>query len=245
MKAILLAAGLGTRLKSITNEIPKCLIPINQKPLLQYWFDLFELHNIKKVLINLHHFPNNVKNYISKYKGEIDVQSVFEKKLIGSLGTVLRNKWFYENEKCFLVCYADNLTNIDLDKIIQYHTSHNLPLTMGLFYTNKPQQCGIAVVNNEMLITDFTEKPKNPTSNLASAGIFVIEPQLFHSFSFKEDNSILDFGFDLLPQLVYQMKGFVINDYILDIGTLDNLNEANSFVREHTSLFEYPKDKLD
>ncbi|NQV18384.1 MAG: nucleotidyltransferase family protein [Armatimonadetes bacterium] len=240
MKAILLAAGLGTRLSPITNKIPKCLVPINNKPLLQYWIDLFEFHGIYNVLINLHHFPGKVKEYISGYKGNIEIKHVFEKELSGSLGIVLQNQWFYENESCFLVCYADNLTNIDLSEIIKYHSSHDQPITMGLFHTNKPEQCGIAVVNKEMLITDFIEKPKEPTSNLASAGIFVIEPQLLHSFSFKDENSILDFGFDLLPQLVYQMKGFVINDYILDIGTLDNLNEANSFVREHTSLFEYP-----
>jgi mannose-1-phosphate guanylyltransferase len=239
MNAILLAAGLGTRLKPITNKIPKCLIPINQKPLLQYWVDLFEFHKIERILINLHHFPDKVKEYISKYNGDIEIKYVFEKILLGSLGTVLQNQWFYENESCFLVCYADNLTNIDLSEIIKYHSSHNQPITMGLFHTNKPEQCGIAVVNKEMLITDFIEKPKEPTSNLASAGIFVIEPQLFHSFSFKEDNLILDFGFDLFPQLVNKMNGFIINDFILDIGTLDNLNEANSFVREHTSLFEY------
>jgi len=240
VKAILLAAGLGTRLSPITNEIPKCLVPINNKPLLQYWIDLFEFHNIEKILINLHHFPDKVKEYISEYNGDIEIKYVFEKRLVGSLGTVLQNQWFYENESCFLVCYADNLTNIDLSDIIKYHSSHNQLITMGLFHTNKPEQCGIAVVNKEMLITDFIEKPKDPTSNLASAGIFVVEPQLFHSFSFREDNAILDFGFDLLPQLVYQMKGFVINDYILDIGTLDNLNEANKFVKEHTSLFVYP-----
>ena len=239
MKAILLAAGLGTRLSPITNEIPKCLVPIYNRPLLQYWIDLFEFHKIEKILINLHHFPDKVEEYISEYKGNIEIKQVFEKELLGSLGTVLQNQGFYENESFFLVCYADNLTNIDLSEIIKYHSSHDQPFTMGLFHTNKPEQCGIAVVNKELLITDFIEKPKEPASNLASAGIFVIEPQLLHSFSFKDENSILDFGFDLLPQLVYRMKGFVINDYILDIGTLDNLNEANSYVREHTSLFEY------
>ena len=241
MKAILLAAGLGNRLSPLTNEIPKCLVQINSKPLLQYWIDLFEFHKIEKILINLHHFPDKVKEYISDYKGNIEIKHVFEKELLGSLGTVLQNQWFYENESCFLVCYADNLTNIDLSEIIKYHSSHNQPITMGLFHTNRPEQCGIAVVNNEMLITDFIEKPKEPTSNLASAGIFVIEPQLFHSFSFKEDNSTLDFGYDLLPLLVNQMKGFFIENVLVDVGTKINYNFAKQFVLDNPILFQYMK----
>jgi mannose-1-phosphate guanylyltransferase len=94
MKAFLLAAGLGTRLRPITNTIPKCLVPVAGKPMLYYWFNLFRKYGITEVLINLNHFPDQVKNYIQNNITDLSVSLVNEETLLGSLGTLLKNKEF-------------------------------------------------------------------------------------------------------------------------------------------------------
>ncbi len=94
---------------------------------------------------------------------------------------------------------------------------------MGLFRTNRPDQCGIATLNDSDVITDFTEKPANPTSDLANAGIYVAGPKLLE---YLPEKTPADFGFDVLPHLVGKMKGYIIEEYILDIGDMKNYEQA-------------------
>jgi mannose-1-phosphate guanylyltransferase len=223
MKAFLLAAGTGTRLRPLTDSIPKCMIPINGKPLLGWWIELFKKHNIDEVLINLHHFPEIVKDYLDNNSGEVKFRYSFEESLLGSAGTLKENKDFVKNEKEFFILYADNLTNVNLTGLLQFHNSHTNPFTMALFKTNNPSACGIALVDSENVITDFQEKPEHPKSNLASAGIFISEPGILDLIP---DQKPADIGFDLIPKLINRMSGYLIDDYLIDIGTHNNLKKA-------------------
>lgn len=225
MKAILLAAGLGTRLRPITDEIPKCLVPINGKPLLAWWIELFEKHGITEFLINIHHLAEIVIDFISAYQGPINITYVLEPELLGSGGTLRFNSKFVADEKAFVIAYADNLTNYNLTSLINYHFSHELPFTMSLFRTDIPKQKGIAVLDDENTIIDFVEKPVNPKSNLANAGIYVAEPEILE---YIESNGFADIGFDLLPKLVNNMKGWETEDFLMDIGTHEHLKKANN-----------------
>lgn len=225
MKAFLLAAGLGTRLKPITDSIPKCLVPICGKPLLGWWIELFRKHGIEEVLINLHHFPEKVRHYLDLNSKGIKFHFFYEETLLGSAGTLRENKSFVSNEKEFFIIYADNLTNTNLSAFMDFHRSHNNFFSMGLFKTPNPTACGIALLNNESVITDFEEKPENPKSNLASAGIFISSPEVLDYIPEKE---ITDVGFHLIPKLVNKMKGWLITDYLIDIGTHENLKRAES-----------------
>ena len=157
MKAFLLSAGYGTRLKPLTNNIPKCLVPICGKPLLAWWMDLFEKHGINEVLINTHYLADEVREFIEYYNAQktgVTLIESYEKDLLGSGGTVAINKSFIKNEEKFLICYADNLTNIDLSELIKFHTKKQGILTMGLFYTNNPKECGIAAIDSHDLSKD-------------------------------------------------------------------------------------------
>jgi len=226
MKAFLLAAGLGTRLKPITDNVPKCLVSIHGRPLLAWWMDLFEKHHIEEVLINTHYLPIPVQKYIKSYnklKTGTTLVEFYESKLLGSGGTVLNNRNFIGNDENFLVCYADNLTNANLAKMIAYHMSHEGVLTMGLFHTNNPTGCGIAALDAEGRICEFEEKPQRPTSNLANAGIYVVNKKIFEYIPKK---SVVDFGKDVLPLLVNKMCGYIIDEYLLDIGTMENYKKA-------------------
>ena len=226
MKAFLLAAGYGIRLRPITDKIPKCLVPINNQPLLSWWIKLLKKNQITEVLINTHYLSEQVENYVDGLKqSDIKIKLVYEKELLGSGGTVKNNANFVADEKNFLICYADNLTCVNLSRLIHFHETQSDILTMGLFFANNPGQCGIATMNAENVITEFIEKPKNPRSNLANAGIYVANNKIFNYF--PKNRTIFDFGPDILPLLTNKMRGYIIHEYLLDIGTLENYKKAN------------------
>lgn len=223
-KAFLLAAGLGTRLKPITDKIPKCLVPICGKPLLAWWIDLMEKHGIKEVLINLHYLGNQVEKFLNSYPTKIKFELFYEEKLLGSGGTLRENKDFVKNEESFFILYADNLTNFDLTLFSEFHKNSKQLLSMALFETENPTMCGIAELNDKNIIINFEEKPKNPKSKLANAGLYVANPEILGIIPNEE---ITDLGFHLLPKLVGKMAGWKTNDFLIDIGTVENLNKAN------------------
>lgn len=224
-KAFLLAAGLGTRLRPFTDKVPKCLVPIYDKPLLGWWIDLLEKHGVEEVLINLHHLGDQVTAFINSYPTIIKFRFFYEEKLLGSAGTLRDNKEFIKNEKAFFILYADNLTNYDLTLFSEFHEKSNLPFSMALFETTKPQMCGIAELDENDVVTSFEEKPKYPKSSLANAGLYIAKPEILDLIPGLE---ITDIGFHLLPQLVGKMAGWRSNNYLIDIGTIDNLNKANN-----------------
>jgi mannose-1-phosphate guanylyltransferase len=223
MKAFLLAAGLGTRLKPITNETPKCLVQINGRPLLEWWIDLLKKHKVQEVLINLHHFPEKVVEFLSMNSNNVKFNYYYEEMLLGSAGTLRMNKEFVKGEKEFYILYADNLTNINLTEFKNFHRTHNYPFSMALFHSQNPKACGIAELNAESVITDFEEKPKEPKSDLASAGVFISSPDILELIP---NNNLTDIGYDLIPKLIGKMKGWITSDYLLDIGTHQNLKKA-------------------
>lgn len=223
MKAFLLAAGLGTRLRPLTNTIPKCLVPIAGKPLLQWWFELLEFHNVDEVLINLHYFSDKVKDFAESYKGKLKIHLFFEETLLGSAGTLAANKEFVKDEKAFYVLYADNLTNFNLSEFAKFHESKSVPFSMALFRASNPSACGIASLNDDGIIVEFIEKPKAPKSDLANAGIYIATPEVLELIP---QSDLVDIGFHLLPQLQGKMAGLEIKDYLIDIGTLESLARA-------------------
>ncbi len=236
MKAFLLAAGLGTRLRPITNTIPKCLVPVAGKPMLYYWFNLFRKYGITEVLINLNHFPDQVKEYIQNNIIDIKVTLVNEETLLGSYGTLLHNQKFVEKEENFFIFYGDTLTNVNLDTMMQVHKQSLKPFTIGLFRSNNPSSCGIVTLDSSGSVVDFEEKPNAPKSDLANAGIYIMNTKLFDKIQL-DNKKLLDIGFDLLPKLINQMQGFEIKDFVLDMGTPINLTVATEFVNNNPSLF--------
>lgn len=223
MKAFLLAAGLGTRLKPITNSIPKCLVDICGKPLLGWWIDLFQKHAINKVLINLHHFSEQVIYFIESYNHNLSIEYFYEERLLGSGGTLRANKDFVKEESSFFICYADNLTNYNLTEFFNFHKSKMSDFSMSLFKTDQPTAKGIALLNSDNVIIDFEEKPKKPKSEMANAGIYISSPRIL---DFITNDQTTDIGFDLLPKLVGRMTGWKTSDYLIDIGTYKDLEKA-------------------
>ena len=236
MKAFLLAAGIGSRLKPYTDTIPKCLIPIHGKPLLQIWLELLDRHGIREVLINIHHHAEKLDKFITGIKPavQIKITPFYEQTLLGSAGTIAANKAFVDNCDDFMIAYADNLTHINLSHMMDFHRRIKTKggiLTMGLIHSPTPRECGIAVMDLENKIIEFIEKPQNPLGNLANGGIYITNREIF-SFIPETTDAPIDMGFDVLPALTGKMFGYEIKEYLRDIGT------AESY---HMALKEWPQ----
>lgn len=222
-KAFLLAAGLGTRLRPITDTIPKCMAPINGRPLCDYWFGLCEHHGIEDICMNTHYLPEPVREYVASMNRKVRVHLVHEEALVGSAGTVRNNADFIDDGNPFFVIYADNLSNANLSGMAAFHTEHDAPMTMGVFRTPYPKQCGIATVDADGRVTEFIEKPENPKSDLANAGLYVAEASTIADIP---DAPVVDYGHDILPRYIGNMYAYTIDGYHLDVGNLESYEKA-------------------
>jgi mannose-1-phosphate guanylyltransferase len=224
MKAIILAAGLGTRLRPITDTTPKCLVPINGVPLLELWLRQCERAGLESVLVNTHHLAGRVEEFVATRHG-VPVTLAYEPELLGSAGTIAANWEFVESAESFLVVYADNLTTFPLSELIAFHASHERIASMALFRSPNPSACGVVEMDRSGLITGFWEKPENPPGNLVNAGLYVFRRQVR---SYLPTEVPADVGRSLMPALVGRAMGLPIGAYFVDIGTLENYYSAQA-----------------
>lgn len=225
VKVLLLAAGLGTRLRPLTDTTPKCLVPIAGRPLLDYWFDRLSEAGLHDVLINTHHLKEQVRDYIQQVNrgGRFRVVESYEPQLLGSAGTISANKDFVAGADDCLIVYADNLSDVCLRELIRFHRSHSDPFTMMLFRTPVPERCGIAEVDGAGRVVSFVEKPAHPKSDLANAGVYVVTADAFRKIA---DMRKFDLGFDVLPAFVGRMRGWLWDGYHADVGSPEAYQRA-------------------
>jgi mannose-1-phosphate guanylyltransferase len=224
VKAFLLAAGLGTRLRPITDTLPKCLVPVNGRPMLAWWMDHLERHGVDEVLINLHHLPDPVRAFAAEYKGPVKIHLVMEETLLGSAGTLHANRGFVAGEEQFFILYADNLTDVDLSALLAFNTAHPAPLTVGLFHAENPSACGIVSLDDDARIVEFEEKPREPKGDLASAGMFIARGGLFEYVC--PASYPYDLGNHVMPTMIGAMNGVLVEGYLRDVGTQEGLHRA-------------------
>lgn len=223
-KALLLAGGIGSRLRPLTDTVPKCLVEIAGRPLLDYWFDALAAAGIGDVLINTHHLPGPVRAFIARKEAEgFLVTESYEPVLLGSAGTLAANPAWADGAGDVVIVYADNLSNVDLGALLRFHRGHDDPLSMLLFRAPNPRACGIAELDPAGRIVGFVEKPEQPKSDLANAGIYVATRAAWREMAALQ---AFDLGFEVLPRFVGRMRGWVHEGYHRDIGTLAALEAA-------------------
>lgn len=224
MKAFLLAAGHGTRLKPITDKVPKCLVPIRGTPMLAIWLAMCTKIGITDLLINLHAHAEIVRSFLREHNSnEVRVHIAEEQQLLGSAGTLRANRRWVEQEELFWVFYADVLHCANLNMMLHLHRQHNLTATLGVYKVPDPSRCGIVATNSQEVIEDFIEKPNFPTSDLAFSGLMIATPAFLTAIP---EHIPADIGFDVLPKLKKQMLAFRIQDYLIDVGTMENYQKA-------------------
>jgi len=223
MKAFLLAAGHGSRLRPITDKIPKCLVPIRGTPMLSIWLHLCKQFEIHEVLINVHAHATMVRDFLQQTANGICARVVEEKQLLGSAGTLRANRDWVANEDLFWVFYADVLCHPDLSKMLQRHLQRKPAATLGVYEVPDPRRCGIVSTDADGVIRQFVEKPTNPVGNLAFTGVMIGTGEMLDAIP---QEMPADIGFHVLPQLSGRMLAVPIGGYLLDIGTMENYQTA-------------------
>ena len=220
-KAFLLAAGLGTRLRPLTNKTPKCLIPIGGKPLLHWWLVICKRLGVREVLINTHHLADQVRDFAKSQDSSVRIKLFHEDSLLGSAGTIAANKDFVDDESDFWIFYADTLIGADLMPLALLHRATKSDLTLGLFQSLDPKSGGVVELSKTGEILSFEEKPKNPKSNLVAAGVYVGGPELLNALPAGAG----DLSKDVYPKLMNNACGLIL-DPVLDLGTPESYAHA-------------------
>jgi len=201
MKAMLLAAGEGTRLRPLTDKLPKPMVPLGNQPLLGYTLALLARHNIREVAINLHHCPDIVRAYFGDGSAwGVHITYSFEPELLGTAGAVKKLQAFWDDEP-FLIIYGDNLTDCDLTKIGAFHRAKAGLVTLALYWRQDVEHSGVAALDADDRITRFMEKPKadQAPSHWVFGGLMVVEPRVLDFISASRP---CDFGREVLPDLL-------------------------------------------
>jgi mannose-1-phosphate guanylyltransferase len=218
VKAFLLAAGIGSRLRPITDSVPKCMVLIDDRPMLDIWLDALDRAGVDEVLVNLHHLPDVVRHHLAMRTGSPAVRTFFEPELLGSAGTLTANRQWVAGEEFFLACYADNLTDFDLRTLIDAHLTHGVIATLAVFHSERPSAGGVVELDEAGRVIGFTEKPSEPVSDLTNAGIYAFHPSVLDEV---DDMPPKDIGYDLLPRLVGRARAVPVEGYFRDIGTIE------------------------
>lgn len=227
MRCILLAAGMGTRLRPITINKPKCLVEVGEQPILGWWLKHLESIKCEEVIVNTHYHADQVKHFINNYKSNnLHITEKYEHQLLGTAGTLLANADFFKGCTGLLI-HSDNATDTDLNKLIKAH--QNRPkqclITMLTFTTNTPQSCGIVETDSEGIVQNFHEKVKNPPSNKANGAVYVFDEKLLEILQ-DSTEELQDFSTEVLPRLIGRIYTCHTLDHFIDIGTPDSLNKA-------------------
>lgn len=242
MRALLLAAGYGSRLRPLTDSVPKCLVPIHGRPLLGLWFELLFPAGIESALVNTHYLSEEVRSFVlaSPYAGK--VETVYEPRLLGTGGTILANADFFGGDP-FLVAHADNLTEFDVAAFIRAHRDRpeGTVMTMMTFDTDNPNSCGIVETLPNGVAIAFHEKVDHPPSNVANAAVYILEPEVT-TFMTHLGRAEIDFSTEVIPHFIGRIATWHGTRYHRDIGTPESLRLAEV---EYPKQIETPLDSLD
>lgn len=232
MRALLLAAGLGTRLRPLTEKTPKCLALIKGRPLLEIWLEKLSQASIGPFLINTHHLSSQVENFAkaSPYRDQITL--VNEVNLKGTAGTLISNINFFLNEDALLI-HADNYCLADFNEFKNAHERRPAEclMTMMTFRTNDPSSCGIVQLDENGVVVDFYEKVENPPGNLANGAAYILSAELVSMLS-TDFQGITDFSTEVISQFLGRIYTYQTNEVLIDIGTPASYERANRQVVE-------------
>lgn len=243
MKALLLAAGLGKRLQPLTDNIPKCLMEIDGKPLLEYWITMLYNGGVYPLLVNLHHHADKVASFVNSSPYREFVTTVFEEKLLGTGGTLLKNRSFFENEpkEPLMLVHADNLSVFDVQAFVHSHLNRpaGCEITMMTFTTPTPHTCGIIEIDEKGCVRAFHEKVANPPGDMANGAVYIAEPSIFNYLK-GLNKEFIDFSTEVIPNFIGRINTFHNDAYHRDIGTIESYEAAckefplNSFIKAIT-----------
>jgi len=246
MKSVIMAGGEGTRLRPLTCNIPKPMVPIVNKPVMEHIIELLRKHNLTDIAVTLQYLPNIIKNHFNDGREyDVNLKYYVEDKPMGTAGSVKNAEDFLDDT--FIVISGDALTDIDLKKAIDFHFSKKSMATLVLKKVEIPLEYGVVVTDENGRITRFLEKPSwgEVFSDTVNTGIYILSPEVLKYYN---KNEIFDFSKDLFPLLLKQdkpMYGYVSEDYWCDIGDLNAYSQAHKDILEKRVKVSIPGKEIE
>jgi len=228
MKAVIMAGGESTRLRPLTCKHPKPMVPVLDRPVMEYIIELLRDHGFTDIMVTLFYLPDEIRNYFGDGSSfGVNLRYFVEEFPLGTAGSV-RNAARYLDDT-FLVISGDTLTDINLTRVVEFHHQQGAIATLALTQVDNPLEYGVVMTDEQGRITRFLEKPSwaEVFSDLVNTGIYVLEPEIFNYFA---DRQVFDFSRDLFPMLMRENKplyGHLCPEYWCDIGNLAQYRQSH------------------
>jgi NDP-sugar pyrophosphorylase family protein len=232
VKALILAAGLGTRLQHLTRTQPKPMLRVAGRPLLEHTIGLLRSHGVRDIAMNLHYQPEAIIRYFGDgATSDVNLFYSFEDRLLGTAGAAKRLETFLD--RSFYVIYGDVLSDLNLTELAARHHASKAALSLALYHVDDPTRAGIVEVDAGGRVCKFVEKPAQAEvfSDAANAGIFVVEPGVLDCIP---RDTFFDFGLDVIPRLLRsgaRVCAWPAEAYVMDIGSPERYRQARADVR--------------
>ncbi len=223
-KAIVLCGGKGTRLRPYTYTIPKPMLPLGKKPILEYVLHRLKMAGITEVYLTVGYLHEQIENYFGDgSRMGMKLHYSIETSEMGTAGSIIPLMGKFD--ETFIVMMGDHLSNTDIGQIVEFHKKHGAIATLALNRKGVPLEYGVADMEEDRIVR-FREKPI--VENLVNTGIYVFEPEIYDFIKPKED-----FANNVFPRLLEKKKkvcGYVFSDYWLDIGRTTDYEHINQFI---------------
>ncbi|HEY9721692.1 MAG TPA: NDP-sugar synthase [Oscillatoriaceae cyanobacterium] len=247
MKAVIIAGGSGTRLRPLTYNTPKPMVPLFGKPFLQYQIELLKRHGVNEIIINLHYLSGVIREYFGD-GSELGVKIHYslEEKPLGTAGAVKLAEEYFDDEP-LVVFNGDILTDLDLSALLAAHRENKARATITMIRVSDPTSYGLIFTEEDGRVTRFVEKPSwdEATVDTVNAGIYVLDPSVFRYVPRNEAYSFERGLFPLLLQLNEKVFGHTTNAYWLDIGSPQKYLQAHTDILMDRVQVELPAERRE
>ena len=236
MKALLLAAGFGSRLGDLTSQTPKPLIKVGENSILAFCLEQLSRSGVTEVIVNTHYLADQIESFFEQYNTPLEINTSYEEVLLGTAGTLKRHIDKLSDED-FIVMHADNYFADSLSNFVSAHNSREVGNfgTLGTFGTQNPENCGVLLLNSDRTIREFHEKVANPPSKIANAAIYVLTPEVREPL-LKLSHNENDISKHLIPKIMGGLFTYNFKGLYIDIGTPEGLKLANDYETESRRL---------
>lgn len=233
MQAIIIAGGKGSRISSITTTMPKALLQLKNKPLIDYSISYLQKNGCDNIIICSGHLGNKLKEYIERNNYKISIKLSMENKPLGTAGGLHLIKNLLEDE--FFVLFGDIYLSVNLRKMLQFHKLRNADATLALHTSNHPQDSTVVKMDRANRLLSFIEKPGEDWKqygNLTKTSLYILRKEVIN---FIPKDKKVDFSTDIFPEMLRKGKlifGYVTEEYARDIGTPERYKEVKEYVEK-------------
>ncbi|MDP3765312.1 MAG: sugar phosphate nucleotidyltransferase [Nanoarchaeota archaeon] len=237
-KAVLLVGGRGTRLKPLTDKIPKALLEVQGKTITEHLFDLLKKYGIRDVILCVGYLKDKIKNYFGDgSRLGVNITYIEEDGPLGTAGPLKLAKKYLKDS--FIVSNGDELKNINIPRMFRLHKRKNALATIALTTVDEPSHYGVARLDGSRIV-EFIEKPSNPPSNLINAGFYILEPDVIDTI--PDGFSMLEK--DVFPKLAKlgRLRGFPFAGQWFDIGNIERYKIAE---KKWEGILPFEEDEMD